>query len=109
MGEKFAMIGVEVYDAKPTQIGRFWTDKTTFPLLLQGSPIGREYGLSRESTAIVDHEGKLQYRSLGHLPIKSIRQAVEETVARVPDPEPLPVDGTPVNPASWGKVKANIP
>lgn len=40
---------------------------TTYPLLLEGSAVGGEYGYAQDNYAIVDHQGVLRYRSSGSL------------------------------------------
>ena len=97
------VVGVDVWNGTPAQLDAIFRLRTgvTFPLLLQGSAVGRAYGLVNEQYAIVDHRGVLRFvsrrRVIGFLDAEPIRrivpQLIEERAAAntaVLDREPLP-------------------
>lgn len=83
---------------------------TTYPLLLEGGKVARQYELDRENYVVVDHEGVIRYvsdwrsqlgvRFDGH----AVRQAIDQALQAIPVPEPP--SGSGVAPASWGAVKS---
>ncbi len=88
---------------------------TTYPLLLEGGPVARAYGLDRENFVVVDHEGVIRYNSAntGRLGIRfdnrAIRAAIAAALQAVPvqEPEEMEPGGaeSAVEAESWGKIK----
>ena len=95
--ETFAQIGVDAWDGRSGQVDatfRLGTG-TTYPLLLMGSRIARQYGFDRHNYMVVDHEGIVRYRSSGGISRRfddeAIRTAIKETMAKAPAME-FPVE-----------------
>lgn len=94
--------------------------KTTYPLLLEGEKVARQYELDRENYIVVDHEGVIRYVSdwrsrLGvRFDDRAVRQAIDQALQAIPvQEEPPPAEETPqagegsaVAPASWGRIKS---
>jgi hypothetical protein len=91
---------------------------TTYPLLLKGGTVAREYGLDRENYILVDHEGVIRYvsdwrGSVGkRFDEQAVHQAINEALQAIPAPEPPPTDpppageGSAVGRTSWGQLKS---
>lgn len=91
---------------------------TTYPLLLQGGAMARQYGLDRENYVVVDHEGVIRYVSdwRSRLGVRfdegAVRTAIDQALQAIPIPEPSPEDpppdgqGSAVAPDSWGRIKS---
>ena len=77
-----------MYDGLASQVRiRFKASTgTTYPLLLEASPVGLEYGLRRDSYMVVDHQGIVRYRTLDGVGLgsrfneESIRTAIIEAL-----------------------------
>ncbi|MBM3280386.1 MAG: hypothetical protein FJY95_20245 [Candidatus Handelsmanbacteria bacterium] len=106
------MLGIDMWDGTARQVDAVFRQgtNTTYPLLLEGRAVAREYGLDRENYLLVDHEGVIRYLSDWRSnPGKrfdqgAVRQAIAQALEAIPAPEPPPVSA--VAPVSWGEVKS---
>jgi hypothetical protein len=103
---------VDIWNGTAKQVDAVFRQgtNTTYPLLLQGGPVARLYGLDRENYVVVDHEGVIRYVSdwRNRLGVRfdegAVRQAITQALQAIPPPEPPP--GSAVEAVSWGKVKS---
>ncbi|HIG57593.1 MAG TPA: hypothetical protein EYG11_02605 [Candidatus Latescibacteria bacterium] len=76
-----------MWNGTPEQVEAIFRLRTgaSFPLLLQGSRVGRAYGLVNEQYAIIDHRGVLRFvsrrRVIGFLDAGPIRRIVPQLLA----------------------------
>lgn len=56
-----------MWDGNPAQVNAIFKQGTgtTYPLLLDGSPVSREYKIARDNYVVIDHEGVIRYRTPG--------------------------------------------
>lgn len=65
IAEPFITLGIDVWDGKPTQVNAHFKQGTgtTYPLLLDGSAVGRQYDMGRDYYVVIDHLGIVRYRT----------------------------------------------
>ena len=86
----FTAIGVDAWDGSASQVDNTFRlrTSTTYPLLLKGSLVARDYGFDRHNYAVVDHQQVLRYRSQGSIggrfDPEAIRGAIEVALAVLP-------------------------
>jgi peroxiredoxin len=121
----FVLLGVDIWNGTARQVDAIFRQgtKTTYPLLLEGAKVGRQYELDRENYIVVDHEGVIRYVSdwRGKIGVRfddqAVRQAIAQALQDIPAPEPEPETppaeeeppaggGSAVAPASWGGIKS---
>ena len=86
--ESFITLGIDVWDGRSTQVNANFKlgTSTTYPLLLDGSLVGRQYDLGRDYYVVVDHLGIVRYRTpdggrLGtRLDDAAVRMAIAESL-----------------------------
>ena len=77
-----------MYDGRADQVRIQFKENTgtTYPLLLEASSVGQEYGLGRDFYMVIDHRGVVRYRTLDGVGLgsrfneSSIRTAIEESL-----------------------------
>ncbi|MBT4497122.1 MAG: T9SS type A sorting domain-containing protein [Gemmatimonadetes bacterium] len=78
-----------MWDGTPSQVEALFKQRTdtTYPLLLEGSGVGRTFGYAQDNYAVIDHQGVLRYRSSGRLGNRleesAIRAAIEESLTEL--------------------------
>lgn len=86
--ESFITLGIDVWDGRSTQVNANFKlgTSTTYPLLLDGSMVGRQYDLGRDYYVVIDHLGIVRYRTpdggrLGtRLDDAAVRMAIAESL-----------------------------
>ena len=80
--ESFITLGLDVWDGSPSQVQRQFIErtKTTYPLLLHASGVGRLYGLGRTRYVVVDHDGVVRYINTQPFAPPIIRQAISTSL-----------------------------
>jgi hypothetical protein len=86
--ESFITLGIDVWDGRSTQVNANFKlgTSTTYPLLLDGSLVGRQYDLGRDYYVVIDHLGIVRYRTpdggrLGtRLDDAAVRMAIAESL-----------------------------
>ena len=119
----FVLLGVDIWNGTAKQVDVVYRQgtHTTYPLLLEGGQVARQYELDRENYIVVDHEGVIRYVSdwrskLGvRFDNRAVRQAIDQALQDIPVPQPEtpPAEeeppaggGSAVAPASWGAAKS---
>ena len=107
--EEFVVIGIDVWDGGASQVDRFFRRLTgaTFPLLLFGSGVGVDYGMTETSFVVVDHEGIVRFRnSTTFFPRRQITERVRSALN---DMNTAPVEETEGVRPSRFTLEANYP
>ena len=77
-----------MYDGRADQVRIQFKENTgtTYPLLLEASSVGQEYGLGKDFYMVIDHRGVVRYRTSDGVGLgsrfneRSIRTAIEESL-----------------------------
>ena len=80
--EPFITLGLDVWDGSPSQVQRQFIERTrtTYPLLLHASNVGRLYGLARTNYVVVGHDGVVRYITTQTFAPPIIRQAISTSL-----------------------------
>ncbi|MCY3763711.1 MAG: T9SS type A sorting domain-containing protein [Gemmatimonadetes bacterium] len=85
-------MGIDIWDADPANVRAVWIDDglATYPMLVNGSQVGSEYGVGQDYYFVIDHEGFVRYRSrtgpLGERFVDGeIRDAIEASLEDLAD------------------------
>ena len=120
-GGQFVLLGVDIWNGTANQVDIVYRQgtHTTYPLLLEGGKVARQYELDRENYVVVDHEGVIRYISdwRSRLGVRfdnhATSQAIDQALQAIPVPEPPPAEESPpvgegsaVAPSSWGAIKS---
>ena len=80
-------LGIDIWDADPANVQAVWVDDglATYPMLVNGSQVGSDYGVGQDYYFVIDHEGIVRYRSgpgpLGERFVDGeIREAIEASL-----------------------------
>ena len=80
-------LGIDIWDADPANVQAVWVDDglATYPMLVNGSRVGSDYGVGQDYYFVIDHEGIVRYRSgpgpLGERFVDGeIREAIEASL-----------------------------
>jgi len=61
--QKFALIGVDVWDGNKSSVEGFRNkSKTSFPLGIKGSGVGKEYGVGKDRLVVINQSGKIAFK-----------------------------------------------
>lgn len=69
-GQKgFQALGLDIWDGPPADVQKYYANltKLTYPILLNGSGVGAQYGVDRGTYMVVDPDGIIRYVSPGSL------------------------------------------
>ncbi len=81
---------MDAWNGSANQVESFFRDRTgtTYPLLLMGGQVARDYGFDRHNYAVIDHDRVLRYRSTGSISSRfdpdAIRGAIDLALAALP-------------------------
>ena len=58
-------LGIDIWNADPANVRAVWIDDglATYPMLVNGSQVGSDYGVGQDYYFVIDHEGIVRYRS----------------------------------------------
>lgn len=81
------VLGIDIWNANPANVQAVWIDDglASYPMLVNGSQVGSDYGVGQDYYFVVDHEGIVRYRSgpgpLGERFVDGeIREAIEASL-----------------------------
>jgi len=86
----FQALGIDIWDGPPQDVQKYFVNltKTSYPVLLNGSRVGGQYGVDRGTFMVVDQDGVIAYLSpgtLGHrLDETAIVNAIRSLLQREP-------------------------
>ena len=80
-------LGIDIWNADPANVQVVWIDDglASYPMLVNGSQVGSDYGVGQDYYFVIDHEGIVRYRSgagpLGERFVdEEIREAIEASL-----------------------------
>ena len=58
-------LGIDLWDARASSVKSVWVDDglASYPILVNGSGVAGDYGVSQDYYFVIDHEGVIRYRS----------------------------------------------
>ena len=81
-------LGIDLWDARASSVKSVWVNDglASYPILVNGSGVARDYGVAQDYYFVIDHEGVIRYRSPdGRLGTRyndgEVREAIDEALA----------------------------
>ena len=58
-------LGIDLWDARASSVKSVWVNDglASYPILVNGSGVARDYGVAQDYYFVIDHEGLVRYRS----------------------------------------------